>query len=107
MTLRGWSREPLTVSGLAFVSSTTSEHVASTPRPLTADAGIAASAIAARTEAAHAAQISADDCSTPLPVSSQNGIGCRAVARHPPSPGHLRAANPCIVHLRIAFDECV
>src|ERR1700694_1648584 len=175
MTLRRWSPEPLTVSGLASVSSTTSEQVASKPRPLTAEAGIAASAIAARSEAAHAAQISADDCSTTLPVSCQTVIGCRAVASNVPfssniparaldvptsmpmkacliatpfqisasspariaavdendapghqacgvrgqkqdnrgnfvdlpHPGHRRAANPGIVHLRIAFDECI
>src|ERR1700736_5994581 len=36
--------------------------------------------IAARTEAAQAAQISDDDCSTTLPASCQTVIGCRAVA---------------------------
>src|SRR6266850_3254070 len=175
MTFRLASPELLTVSGLAPASSTTREQVASKPRPLTAEGEIAASAIAARTEAAHAAQISDDDCSTTLPASCQTVIGCRAVAsRLPfssniparaldvptsmpmkacligtplktsassparitavdennapghqacgvrrqkkddggyfvnlPHPGHRRAANPGIVHLWVAFDECV
>src|SRR5229473_669949 len=175
MTLRRSSPELLTVSGLAFVSSTTSEQVASKPRPLTAEAGIAASAIAARTEAAQAAQISKDDCSTTLPVSCQTVIGCLAVASKVPfssniparaldvptsmpmkacliatpfktsasspariaavdendapghqacgvgrqkqddggnfidlpHPGHRRAADPGIIHPRVAFYECV
>src|SRR5882672_6662963 len=175
MTLRRSSPELLTVSGLAALSSTTSEQVASKPKPLIADGAIAASAIAARTEAAHAAQISEDDCSTTLPASCQTVIGCRAVAsRFPfssniparaldvptstpmkacliatpfkisasspariapvdeddapghqacgvrrqkqddgrdlvdlPHPGHRRTADPGIVHLRVAFDECI
>src|ERR1700726_2376135 len=175
MTFRRSSPDALTVSGLAPASSTTSEQVASKPRPLTAEGGMAASTIAVRTEATHAAQISEDDCSTTLPASCQTVIGCRAVAsRLPfssniparaldvptsmpmkacfiatpfnlrassparitavdehdapghqacgvrrqeqdnggnfvdlPHPGHWRAANPGIVHLRIAFDECV
>src|SRR6266702_2057305 len=84
MTLRRSSPELLTVSGLAPASSTTSEQVASKPRPLTAEAGSAASVIAARTEAAQAAQISDDDCSTTLPASCQTVIGCRAVASRLP-----------------------
>src|SRR6266851_4528025 len=68
MIFRRSSPDALTVRGLAPASSTTSEHVASKPRPLTAEGGRAASAMAARTEAAHAAQISDDDCSTTLPV---------------------------------------
>src|SRR3984893_2944988 len=84
MTLRRASPDVLTVSGLAAASSTTSEQVASNPMPLTAEGGSAASAIAARTESAHAAQISDDDCSTTLPASCQTVIGCRAVARSVP-----------------------
>src|SRR5882757_5604554 len=84
MMLRRASPEVLTVSGLAPASSTTSEHVASKPMPLTAEGGSAASAIAARTEAAHAAQISEDDCSTTLPASCQTVIGRRAVASSAP-----------------------
>src|ERR1700687_6074608 len=84
MTLRRSSPDVLTVSGLAAASSTTSEHVASKPMPLIADGGSAASAIAARTESAHAAQISDDDCSTTLPASCQTVIGCRAVANRAP-----------------------
>src|SRR2546430_14292088 len=84
MTLRRASPDILTVSGLAAASSTTSEQVASKPTPLTADGGSAASAIAARTEAAHAAQISEDDCSTTLPASCQTVIGSRAVANSVP-----------------------
>src|SRR5882757_623220 len=80
MTLRRSSPDALTVSGLAAASTTTSEQVASKPMPLTAEGGIAASAIAARTAAAHAAQISEDDCSTTPPASCQIVIGCRAVA---------------------------
>src|SRR6202163_1023148 len=175
MTLRRSSPELLTVSGSAPASSTTSEQVASKPTPLTAEGAMAASAIALRTEAAQAAQISDDDCSTTLPASCQTVIGCRAVAsRLPvssntparaldvptsmpmkacriatpsqistsspariaaideddapghqacgvgrqkqhdggnfialPHPGHRRAADPGIVHLRVAFDECI
>src|SRR6202163_3098758 len=80
MTLRRSSPELLTVSGSAPASSTTSEQVASKPTPLTAEGAMAASAIALRTEVAHAAQISDDDCSTTLPASCQTVIGCRAVA---------------------------
>src|SRR5882757_1833042 len=175
MTLRRSSPDALTVSGLAAASTTTSEQVASKPRPLTAEGGIAASAIAARTAAAHAAQISEDDCSTTPPASCQIVIGCRAVARKIPfssniparaldvptsmpmkacliatplqisasspariaavnendapghqacgvrrqkqddggnfidlpHPGQRRAADPGIIHLRVAFYECV
>src|SRR5882724_5274257 len=159
MTLRRSSPELLTVSGLAPASSTTSEQVASNPTPLTAEGAIAASAIAARTEAAQADQISDDDCSTTLPASCHTVIGCRAVASKTPfssntparaldvptsmpmkacriktplqfsasSPariasvnednrcdlvdlphsGHRRTADPGIVHLRVAFDECI
>src|SRR3981189_3186892 len=84
MTLRRWSPDVLTVSGLAAASSTTSEHVASKPMPLTAEGGSAASAIAARADAAQAAQISDDDCSTTLPASCQTVMGCRAVASRLP-----------------------
>src|SRR5467141_2177679 len=84
MMLRRASPDVLTVSGLAPASSTTSEHVASKPMPLIADGGSAASAIAARTESTHAAQISDDDCSTTLPASCQTVIGCRAVASRVP-----------------------
>src|SRR6266566_9817058 len=84
MTFRRSSPDALTVSGLAPASSTTSEQVASKPTPLTAEGAIAASAIAARTEAAQAAQISDDDCSTTLPVSCQTVMGCRAVASRLP-----------------------
>src|SRR6266576_6957680 len=84
MTLRRSSPELLTVSGLAPASSTTSEQVASNPRPMTAEVGMAASAIAARTDAVQAAQISDDDCSTTLPASCQTVIGCRAVASRLP-----------------------
>src|SRR3979490_2249554 len=84
MTLRRSSPELLTVSGLAPASSTTSEQVASNPPPLTAEGAIAASTIAARPEAAQAAQISDDDCSTTLPASCQTVIGCLAVASRVP-----------------------
>src|ERR1700692_133521 len=84
MMLRRSSPDVLTVSGWAPARTTTSEQVASKPMPLTAEGGRAASAIAARTEAAHAAQISDDDCSTTLPASCQTVIGCRAVASRVP-----------------------
>src|ERR1700738_3822841 len=84
MTLRRASPDVLTVSGLAAASSTTSEQVASKPMPLMAEGGSAASAIAARTEAAHAAQISEDDSSTTWPPSCQTVIGWRAVASSVP-----------------------
>src|ERR1700722_20959227 len=84
MTLRWSSPDALTVNGEPAASSATNEQVASKPRPLTADGGRAASAIAARTEAAHAAQISDDDCSTTAPTSCQILIGCRAVASRAP-----------------------
>src|SRR5882672_11960092 len=84
MTFLRSSPELLTVSGRAPASSTTSEQVASNPRPLTADGEMAASAIAARTEAAHADQISDDDCSTTPPASCHSVIGCRAVASKVP-----------------------
>src|SRR5882757_8363743 len=91
MTLRRWSPDALTVSGSPAASSTTSEQVASKPRPLTADGGRATSVIAARTEAAHAAQISDDDCSTTLPASCQTVIGCRAVASRLPFSSNIPA----------------
>src|SRR6202040_853629 len=84
MIFRRSSPDALTVSGLAPASSTTSEQVASKPRPLTAEGGRAASTMAARTEAAQAAQISDDDCSTTLPASCHTVIGCRAVASRVP-----------------------
>src|SRR6266478_2559961 len=84
MTLRLMSPDALTVSGSPAASSTTSEHVASNPIPLTAEDGMAASAMAARTEAAHAVQISEDDCSTTLPASCQAVIGLREVANNVP-----------------------
>src|SRR5258708_31457596 len=84
MTLGLMSPDALTVSGPPAASSTTSEHVASNPRPLTAEGGIAASAIAARTEAAQAAHISEEDCSTTPPASCQTVIGCRATASNAP-----------------------
>src|ERR1700704_7161935 len=84
ITFRRWSPDVLTVSGLAAAASTTSEQVASKPMPLTAEAGIAASTIAARTDPAQAAQISEDDCSTTLPASCQTVMGCRAVASRLP-----------------------
>src|SRR5450432_415962 len=84
MTLRLRSPDALTVSGAPAASSTTSEQVASNPSPFTAEGGIAASAIAARTEAAHAAQIYEDDCSTTPPASCQTVIGCRATASNAP-----------------------
>src|SRR3979490_883568 len=84
MTFRRSSPDALTVSGLAPAASTTSEPVASNPKPLTAEGGTAASTIAVRTEATHAAQISEDDCSTTPPASCQTVIGCRAVASRLP-----------------------
>src|SRR5450755_2053573 len=84
MTLRRSSPDSLTVSGFAAASSTTSEQVASNPTPLTADDGIPACAMAVRTDAAQAAQISADDCSTTPPASCQSVIGLRAVANRVP-----------------------
>src|SRR5216684_3740041 len=175
ITLRRSSPDGLTLSGLAPASSTTSEQVASKPTPLTADGGRLASAMAPRTAAAQASQISDDDCSTTLPASCQTVMGCRAVAsRLPfssntparaldvptsmpmkacliatplqisasspasiaavnendapghqacgvrcqkqddggnfidlPHPGHRRAADPGIIHLRVVLDECV
>src|ERR1700704_2392280 len=91
MTFRLMSPELLTVSGLAPASSTTSEQVASKPRPLTAEGEIAASATAARTAAAHAAQIPEDDCSTTPPASCQTVIGCRAVASRIPFSSNIPA----------------
>src|ERR1700710_3105383 len=91
MTLRRSSPELLTVSGLAAASSTTSEHVASKPRPLTAEGGIAACTMAVRTEVAHAAQISEEDCSATLPASCQTVIGCRAVASRSPFSSNIPA----------------
>src|ERR1700731_4423967 len=91
MTLRRASPDVLTVSGSPAASSTTSEQVASKPRPLTAEGGSAAPAMAARTEAAQAAQISEDDCSTILPASCQTVIGCRAVANSVPNSSNTPA----------------
>src|SRR5258707_3904223 len=80
MTFRVTSPDELIDNGWPAASTTTSEQVASKPTPVTAEAGSAASAIAVRTEAAQAAQISGDDCSTTLPASCHTVIGCRAVA---------------------------
>src|ERR1700736_4460602 len=91
MTLRRSSPDVLTDSGLPAASTTTREQVASKPMPLTAEGGRAASTIAARTEAAQAAQISDDDCSTTLPASCQTVIGCRAVASKVPFSANIPA----------------
>src|ERR1700737_467606 len=84
MTLRRSSPDALAVTGTPAASSTTSEQVASKPMPLTAEGGSAASAMAVRTAAAQAAQISDDDCSTTPRGSCQTVIGCRAVASKVP-----------------------
>src|SRR5882757_2887877 len=91
MTFRRGSPELLIVSGWPVASTTTSEQVASKPTPLTAEAGSVASAIAARTEVAQAAQISAEDCSTTLPASCHTVIGCRAVASRVPFSSNIPA----------------
>src|SRR5438045_13759 len=91
MTFRSSSPDPLTVSGLPATSTTTSEQVASKPMPLMAEAGSAASAMAARTEAAQAAQISDDDCSATLPASCHSVIECRAVASRLPFSSNIPA----------------
>src|SRR6478735_11030258 len=91
MTFRRSSPDALTVSGLPATSTTTSEQVASKPIPLIAEAGSAASAMAPRTEAAQAAQISDDDCSTTLPASCHTVIGCRAVASRLPFSSNIPA----------------
>src|SRR3979490_2614060 len=91
MTFRRSSPDALTVSGLAPAASTTSEQVASKPKPRTAEGGTAASTIAVRTEATHAAQISEDDRSTTLPASCQTVIGCRAVASRLPFSSNIPA----------------
>src|SRR6476646_5362810 len=106
MMLRRASPDVLTVSGLASASSTTSEHVASKPMPLTADGGSAASAIAAPMEAAHAAQISEDDCSTTLPASCQTVIGCRAVANSVPFSSNT-PARALVVPTSIPMKACL
>src|SRR3977135_1559030 len=91
MTFRRSSPDALTVSGLEPASRTTSEQDAWTPKPLPAEGGTAASTIAVRTEATHAAQISEDDCSTTLPASCQTVIGCRAVASRLPFSSNIPA----------------
>src|SRR4030088_2882971 len=91
ITLRRSSPEGLTLSGLAPASSTTSEQGASKPSPLTADGGRLASAMAPRTAAAQADQISDDDCATTLPASCQPVIGCRAVASRLPFSSNIPA----------------
>src|SRR3954469_8880568 len=91
MTFRRWSPDQLTVSGWPAASTTTSEQVASKPTPLTAEAGSAASARAARTEVAQAPQISSEDCSATLPASCHTVIGCRAVASRIPFSSNIPA----------------
>src|SRR3954452_19409995 len=91
MTFRRWSPDQLTVSGWPAASTTTSEKVASKPTPLTAEAGSAASARAARTEVAQAPQISSEDCSATPPASCQTVIGCRAVASRIPFSSNIPA----------------
>src|SRR5882762_4732859 len=91
MTFRLMSPDVLTVSGWSAPSTTTSEQVASKPTPLMAEAGSEASAMAARTEAAQAAQISAEDCSTTLPASCHTVIGRRAVASRLPFSSNIPA----------------
>src|SRR5205085_7458577 len=91
MTFRRWSPDQLTVRGWPAASTTTSEQVASKPTPLTAEAGSAASARAARTEVAQAAQISSEDCSATLPASCHTVIGCRAVASRIPFSSNIPA----------------
>src|SRR5947209_8567716 len=91
MTFRRSSPDPLTVNGPPVASSTTSEHVASKPTPRTAEGASAASSIAVRTAAAHAAQISEDDCSTMPPASCQTVIGCRADASKLPFSSNIPA----------------
>src|SRR6516164_2864277 len=91
MTLRLLSPELLTVSGAPLRSSTTSEHVASKPMPLTTSGDSAASAMAARTDVAQAFQISAEDCSTISPASCHVRIGLRAVASRFPCSSKIPA----------------
>src|SRR5882757_2774287 len=106
MTLRRWSPDALTVSGPPPASSTTSEQVASKPKPLTAEGEIAASTIAVRTEATHAAQISEDDCSTTPPGSCQTVIGCRAVASRLPFSSNT-AARALDVPTSMPMNACL
>src|SRR5207249_6842660 len=91
MTFRRSSPDPLTVNGPPVGSSTTNEHVASKPTPRTAEGASSASSIAVRTAAAHAPQISEDDCSTMPPASCQTVIGCRADASKPPFSSNIPA----------------
>src|SRR5207244_10488238 len=56
-----------------------------------ADGARPASTIAARTEAAQAAQTSHHDCSTTLPASCQTVIGCRAAASRLPFSSNIPA----------------
>src|SRR6195256_237655 len=106
MTFRRSSPDALTVSGLAPASSTTSEQVASKPKPLTAEGGTAASTIAVRTDATHAAQISEDNCSTTPPASCQTVIGCRAVASRLPFSSNT-AARALDVPTSIPMKACL
>src|SRR6478672_8425612 len=106
MTFRRASPEVETVSGLAAVSSTTSEQVASKPMPLTADGGRAACFIAAWTEATQAVQISDDDCSTTLPASCQTVIGCRAVESSFPFSSNT-PARALVVPTSIPMKACL
>ncbi|MGY3411347.1 hypothetical protein ACVWZV_007460 [Bradyrhizobium sp. GM5.1] len=79
------------VSGSPCRSSTTREQVASKPIPPTLSGTIAASAIAARTDAVQASQISWDDCSTMSPASGHILIGCRAIASKVPASSNTPA----------------
>src|ERR1700756_5057854 len=84
MTLRCGSPDRLTVTGAPSEASTTKEQVASKPMPLTTSGKMAASAIAARTAAVQACQMSEEDCSTISPASCQVAIGYRAVPNNLP-----------------------
>src|SRR6516164_7838218 len=114
MTLRLLSPDMLTVSGSPLRSSTTSEQVASNPMPLTGSGEIPASAIAPRTAAAQASQMSDEDCSTMSPASCQTWIGRFAVPSRVPSSSKIPARvlevptsmpiKACRISAPVSFD---
>src|SRR6516165_6499854 len=114
MTLRLLSPDMLTVSGAPLRSSTASEQVASNPMPFTCWGEIAASAMAARTAAAQASQMSDEDCSTMTPASCQIRIGRFAAASRFPASSKIPARvlevptsvpiKACRISAPVSFD---
>src|SRR5439155_19538063 len=91
MTSRAGSPLGPTASEAPAGSSTTSEHVASKLKPLSAPIGRPEEATASRTAAQAARQMSGEECSTTPPASCQIAMGCLALATSRPASSKIPA----------------